>query len=151
MLEKPYTINGNFYNDTPCVVRIEYGKKYVIAKCKNQHTGLKVIENGLNAFVRGGKNNPTGLYFHLFNYVIKNPNNKFRVKTLLHSENAYELLKLEQQELDKGANNPNFLNNQTEAYLPAYDYDLKSYGWIPQQHVINFKKWLKSRSKRTVQ
>lgn len=145
MLYKPYRIIGDLWCEIPSLVKIKYGKKYVIAKCKKQSSSLKTIENSLNAFIRGGKNNPNGIYFHLFNYVKDNPDNKFEVTCILETENIYHLLKAEQQELDKGRNNPDFLNNQTEAYIPEYDFDDKSFGWIKQNYVLNFRKWLKSK------
>jgi hypothetical protein len=144
MKEKPYRIVGDLWCETPALVKIKYGNKYVIAKCKKQSSSLKSIENSLNAFIRGGKNNPTGIYYHLFNYVKEHPDNHFKVTPILETENVYELLKAEQQELDRGKNNPNFLNNQTEAYIPEYDYDEKAFGWIKQNFVLNFRKWQKA-------
>lgn len=143
--EKPYRIIGDLRSEKPSVVRITYGKKYIIVKCKKQSSSLKTIENGLNAFIRGGSNRPEGLYYHLFNYVKEHPSNSFKVICMLESDNIYELLKLEQSEIDKGLKDKNFLNNQTEAYIPEYDYDEKAFGWISQNYVLNFRKWLKSR------
>lgn len=148
MLAKPYIIRGNNWCDQS-VVKIKYGNKYVIAKCKSQPATLKSIENGLNAFIRGGKNNPAGAYFHLFNYVKDHPGNKFKVDTLLNSPNGYLLLKKEQEELDAGRKNPNFLNNQVEAYVPAYNDETELYGWMTKNEVLNFRKWLKKRPKQT--
>lgn len=144
MLQKPYVISGDNWADGS-VVKIKYGNKYVIAKCKSQPATLRGIENGLNAFIRGGKNNPTGFYYHLFNYVKEHPDNKFKVITLVESENPYILLKREQQELDEGRGNPNMLNNQTEAHTPPYDPETDQYGWISKNAYLNFHKWLKRR------
>lgn len=144
MKDKPYIIRGdNWCNQS--VVKIKYGNKYVIAKCKSQPATLKTIENGLNAFIRGGKNNPAGIYTHLFDYVKEHPDNKFKVETLLESESGYFLLIREQSELDSGRGNPNFLNNQIEALIPEYNEETDSFGWLKKNEVLNFKKWLKSR------
>ncbi|MEO7046570.1 MAG: hypothetical protein ABI091_14765 [Ferruginibacter sp.] len=145
MKEKPYRIIGDLWIETPSLVKVTYGNKYVIVKCKKQSSSLKNIENGLNAFVRGGVNRPEGLYYHLFNYVKAHPNNHFKVTCILETDNVYHLLKAEQEELDRGFLNPNCLNNQTEAYIPEYDFDEKSFGWINQNYVLNFRKWLKNR------
>lgn len=145
MKNKPYRIIGDLWSETPSLVKVTYGNKYVIVKCKKQSSSLKSIENGLNAFIRGGINRPEGLYCHLFNYVKEHPLNKFKVTCLLETDNVYELLKKEQEEIDKGLTDRNFLNNQTEAYIPEYDFDEKSFGWISQNYVLNFRKWLKSR------
>lgn len=148
MKTKPYTINGDNLCDS-CVVKIKYGNKYVIAKCKSQPAYLKNIENSVNAFIRGGKNNPHGIFTHLLNYVKEHPDNKFKVETLLETDNGYLLLKKEKEELLAGMKNPNFLNNQVEPVIPEYDEATDSFGWLSKNSVLNYKKWLKSTKKRT--
>ena len=143
MKEKPYIIRGNTWCEG-CVVKISYGKVYVIAKCKSQSDALKRIENGLNAFIRGGKNNPAGIYFHLYNYVKEHPDNKFKVETLLESDSGYKLLKKEKEELDRGRLDYHFLNNQLEPLIPEYNDETDMYGWLKKNEVLNYKKWLKN-------
>lgn len=146
MKKKPYVIASGHDKHGSCVAKITYDdKKYVIVKCKQAYGSLKRIENGLNAFIRGGTNNPNGLYFHLYNYVKKHPHKDFKVQILLESDNSYELLKLEQTELDEGRKNRAFLNNQVSAYIPPYDEVNRAYGWIPPHAVLNFNNWLKRR------
>lgn len=147
MQPKPYTINGDLQCHTPAVVKLRYGHVYVIVKCMRISQAMKNIENSVNAFARGGSNNPAGLYHHLLNYVAKHPDNDFKVETLLESDNAYLLLKREQEELDKGRKDPKFLNNQVTAYIPAYDEAKEAYGWIPKSAVLNFQRYLKQRPK----
>lgn len=144
MLEKPYRIVGSVLHQA-CVIKLKYNAKYVIVKVKDSMPGLKSIENGLNAFIRGGKNNPAGYHFHLYNYVKDHPGGKFKVEYLVDSESAYILLKREQEELDEGRGNPNMLNNQTEAHIPPYDPETDQYGWISKNAYLNFHKWLKGR------
>lgn len=143
MKEKPYIIRGNTWCEA-CVIKIKYGAVYVIAKCKSQPATLKCIENSLNAFIRGGKNNPAGIYFHLFNYVKEHPGNKFKVETLLESESGYLLLKKEKQELDKGRSDYHFLNNQVDPLIPEYNDETDTFGWLTKNNVLNYKKWLKA-------
>jgi len=142
MKEKPYIIRGNTWCEGS-VVKISYGKVYVIAKCKSQPDALKRIENGLNAFIRGGKNNLAGIYFHLYNYVKDHPDNNFKVETLLESDSGYKLLKKEKEELDKGRKDSKFLNNQLEPLIPAYNDETDTFGWLKKNEVLNYKKWLK--------
>jgi hypothetical protein len=143
MKPKPYTIASGAMLAGSCVLKITYdGKKYVIVKCKEAYGSLKRIENSLNAFIRGGVNNPEGLYVHLYNYVKKNPHRDFKVEILLESENCYHLLKQEQIELDRGKSNKAFLNNQVFAYIPPYNDVTRAYGWIPPHAVLNFNNWL---------
>lgn len=148
MKEKPYIIRGDNFEELPCVIKVSYGNKYVIAKCLRQSGTVKNIEDTLNAYLRGGNNNPNGLWYFLLRYVEKNPGETFKVETLLASESAYELLKLEHLELEKGRKNKAMLNNQTEVYIPAYNEEKRAYGWIPPISVLNFNNWLKKHKKQ---
>lgn len=144
MKPKPYVIASGAMQIGSSVMKITYdGKKYIIVKCKMAYNSLKSIENSLNAFIRGGKNNPDGMYFHFFNYIKKHPHKEFIVEKLIESDNAYELLKREQLELYKGLMDRAFMNNQVNAYIPAYNEDNRAYGWIPAHAVLNFNNWLK--------
>lgn len=149
MKEKPYTIASGAMQTGQCVLKITYdGKKYIIAKGKEGYATAKRIENSLNAFIRGGHNDPTGVYFHFFNYIKKNPHKDFKVEVLLESDSAYELLKLEQIELDKGKKDRKFMNNQVNAYIPEWKEDKQMYGnWIPGHAVMNYRNWFKKRPK----
>lgn len=148
MKEKPYRIVGSTKHEA-CVVKLKYNDKYVIVKCKNSFTTLKSIENGLNAFIRGGKNNPEGFFFYLYAYIKENPGGKIRVEYLSPEgqEDPYKLLVIEQQRLNEGLSDPNMLNNQREAHIPSYDESSGLYGWITAGAVLNFRNW-KKRQKR---
>lgn len=142
MLAKQYIIRGNNYLDTPCVAKISYGKKYVIAKCKSLPATLKNIEDSLNTYLRGGKNNPNGLYYFLNEYVKKHPGEEFKVEILEKGDSPYKMLIREQLELEAGKTA--LLNNQKEVYIPATLADNGMYaGWIRPIDVTNFKAWLK--------
>lgn len=154
MKEKPFRIVGSLKHEM-AVAKVSYGDKYVIVKCKNSIRTLKMIENGLNAFLRGGKNNPEGFHFHFYNYIQAHPGDKIKVEYLSQEDetDAYTLLKLEQEALDAGRSDPNMLNNQTQAYIPPFDPETGLYGWIPPGAVLNFNNWLRHRKKanKTVQ
>lgn len=148
MEPRPYTINGSLDRKST-VVRLFYGdKKYVVVKCKNEFNSLKGVEKQLAAYLRGGKENPGSLYLHLFRYVKNTPNLKFRAELVLESESGYELLKAEQLELEKGRKNKNCLSNAVNAYISVFDPDTKMYGWLTQNEVMNFQKWMKGRKKK---
>jgi len=146
MLPKQYIIRGNNYIDTPCIAKITYGKKYVIAKCKNLPATLKNMEDSLNSFMRGGKNNPNGLYYFLNEYVMKHPGLEFKVEILEKGDHPYKLLIREQLELEAGKKD--LLNNQKEVYIPTTLADNGMYaGWIRPIDVTNFRTWLKKHKK----
>ena len=148
MLEKPYRIVGSV-NHGNSVAKVRYQDKYVIVKCKDSIKTLKMIENGLNAFLRGGKNNPEGFHFHFYNHIKAHPGDKIRVEYLSKEDetDVYKLLVLEQQAIDAGLSDPNMLNNQTLAYIPPYDEATGLYGWLPPAAVLNYRNWLKRRKR----
>jgi hypothetical protein len=143
MKEKPYRIVGSAAFGK-CIVKLKYGNKFVIVKCKEAMSSMKRIENSVNAAVRGGTIDPSGLYAFLIQYVISHPDNKFKVE-YKESDSGYELLKEEQQLLDVNKSNPACLNNQTEAYIPNYNEETGMYGWITKQELLNFRRWQKGR------
>lgn len=148
MLEKPYRIVGSIHH-SPGVAKVKYGDKYVIVKCKDSMKTLKAIENGLNAFLRGGKNNPDGFYFFFYVYIKDHPGGSIKVEYLsqVDETDTYKLLVLEQQALDAGRSDPNMLNNQTLAHIPPYDEATGLYGWLPPPAVLNYRNWLKRRKR----
>ncbi len=150
MKDKPYIIASGAMQAGSCVIKVTYdNKKYIIIKCKEGYASLKRIENALNAYIRGGVNNPDGLYFHFYNYIKKNPHKEFQVEVLLESASAYELLKREQTELNNGISDRRFMNNQVTAYIPAYNEDNRAYGWIPSHAVLNFNNWYKKNKPKS--
>jgi uncharacterized protein YlaN (UPF0358 family) len=148
MKEKPYTIIGK-HSVGSCVLKLIYDHKFVIVKCKSMFTTLKGIENGLNAFIRGGKNNPDGFYFHLFNYVKDNPGHVFTYEILLESDSGYELLKVEHSAIRSNIKNPECLGNLTAAHVAAYNEETQLFGWIRPIDITNFKKWLKKHPNKS--
>lgn len=149
MKEKPFRIVGSLKHEMS-VAKVKYGDKYVIVKCKNSIKSLKSMENALNAFLRGGKNNPDGFYFHFFNHIKARPGDQIRVEYLskVDETDAYAVLVLEQQALDAGLSDKNMLNNQFQAYIPPYDESSGLYGWIPPGAVLNYHNWMKRRKRK---
>lgn len=132
----PITVPTNLYYSTPCVYRINLGKagKFYIGKAMSLPQTMTQIAVQVERAIRTHNNDETGWFYHMIAYIIKN-----RVMTAtverLHEEMkeaTWELLKLEQEQLDKHKNNPNCLNNNFEVYIPK---------WIVPDQVDLFKKW----------
>lgn len=133
----------------PCVYKLLFNDRYVIVKAKNHISSIEAIQKSLNQFMRHSEvqRNPTNLYYHLFTYVEKVQEGMFVVDSIIESDSYYELLKCEQMELNKAVKDKKCLNNNTEAYIPQFNDITSTYGWIPKQAVLNFKKWLKKNPK----
>jgi hypothetical protein len=157
MKPKPYKINGN-WDAEESVVKINYGRAYVIAKFKKQIQGLQTLENTIAAFIRGNEPNQSSIYYHLLMYVKRNPGNTFKVEPIMENipargdreavvHTAYELLTAEQTALDMAKKDSHCLNNNTRAYIPMYNEESGMYGWISKADALNFKKWYQKTHK----
>lgn len=141
-----------------CVYKLWYANKYIIIKGKNLASSIYLFEKGYASFIAGGGgrgNDSAGAgqnewdgtnsyYYKFYKYMYANPNFNSQIEVLLESNNAYELLKREQMELNSSVRDKNCLNNNLNAYIPKYRAKSKSYGWINKGSVLAFKKYLKN-------
>lgn len=139
-----------------CVYKIYYGDKYLIIKGKTLSGSVYLLQKGYAQFIAGGGgsgNNAAGsghtewdgintYYKQFYQHVHKN-NLSFSVRVLLESDNHYDLLKKEQQELNLSIKDKKCLNSNVESYIPKYRKSTKMYGWINRGSVLSFKKFLK--------
>lgn len=151
-------IPDEYLETESAVYKLYYGEKYVIVKGKTLAGSVYLIEKGYGGFIAGGggTGNKAGgagqnewdgtnaYYFKFYTYIYNNPGLQFNVLVLLESNNAYQLLKREQQELNKSFTDKSCLNNNVQAYLPKFNKKTWQYGWVKMAHVMNFKKFLKA-------
>ena len=82
------------------------------------------------------------LYEKFFDYIKEYPFYEFRVEFLFESENHYQLLIHEQQELDKAKNDEDCFNTSFMAYVPK-GIQGKRKAWINRGDYLNFMQWMK--------
>ena len=120
-----------------CLYRLHYGDRYLIVKGKTFAGSLYLMYKGYVYFVAGGQGTGhrdtlgPGLqgkaakehhYSKFYTYVKQHPGLIFRIELIMESEDGYQLLTREQQELDAAKADPNFMNNNATAYIPATAY-----------------------------
>lgn len=130
----PIEVPTHLYYSTPCVFKLTLGKRFYIGKCKSLPQFMEGIATVIERSLRTGVNDQAGWYYHLIAYIKKNRVMRGRVERL-HDEMkdaTWELLKMEQEQLDKNKNNTNCLNNNFDVYIPK---------WIEPAQVELFKKW----------
>ena len=127
-----------------CVYKLSFGRGYVIVKGKQLYGSLKQIQKSLNQYAKGSEaqRKKTNLYYKFFAYVVKHPNNTFKVKVLLHSENTYKLLKAEQHYIKKGKKDKFCMNVRNGAYIPKWNSEEGKFNWIPQNSVLNYNRYI---------
>jgi hypothetical protein len=145
----PYKI-PKLYGVKSCVYKLSFEDRYVIVKAKDHQLSIEGIQKALNQFLRHSElqRQQTNLYYHFFSYIEKKKNGYFGAEIILESDNAYDLLKCEQEALNKARRDKKCLNNNVDAYIPAFNELTGMYGWITKQQVLNFRKWVKSTSKQ---
>lgn len=151
-------IPDEYFEVESAVYKLSYGDRYVIIKGKTLTGSIYLFERGYAAFVSagGGQGRNQGgegqkqwdgtntFYFKFYSYIHNNPKLPFKVEVLLESNNGYQLLKREQQELNASIRDKKCLNSNVEAYVNKYSKKTGSYGWLSKGHVLAFKKFLKS-------
>jgi hypothetical protein len=134
------------------VYRLSYAGKYVIVKGFTLVGSLTIINNTYKQYDPKNKRFEVHLYGHLFAHFFKTEDlGRFRIKTLAKlgkKTGQYQLLKREQMELDKARYDTDCLNNNIEAYLPSYNNNTHSFGWITTSAAANFKKYMDSNERK---
>lgn len=129
-----------------CVLKLHFKKKYVYLKAKTAIGGLKCIFQAIGAY-SGQKSSQLAednLYLHFIKYFWEETRGwTFRVRVMSTSSNHSDLLKCEQMLLWASKNDPNCLNNTTDAYIPIYREETASFGWINKGSVLTFQRWKK--------
>lgn len=131
----------HLYYSTPCVYKITVGSKFYIGKCQSLPQTMQQIATQVERSIRTRSNDPSGWFYHLIAYAIKNRVMKAKVERM-HDEvkdKDCELLILEQQLLDKNKNNPDCLNNNFDVYIPK---------WVKQPDLDIFNKWKQDESNK---
>ena len=131
----------------PAVIRVTYGGKYVIVKGKTIAGALYFIQLGYTWF-RSDKPGTNNWYEHFYNHIKRNPGKRFSVRVILKTSDIAELLKKEQDELDKCRWDSDCLNNNVEAYIPKYNEETQMFGWIEKGVILGFRKHLKSKIRK---
>lgn len=149
-------ISDDNFETESCVYKLYYGDRYVIIKAKSLAGSIYLFEKGYAAFVAGGGgtgNKKAGegqkewdgtntYYFKFYSYIHDNPKQEFMVEVLLETNNGYQLLKKEEQELSKCISDKKCFNSNVTAYIPKFRSKTNSYGWLSKRNVADFRRFL---------
>lgn len=126
------------------VFKLYCNEKYVIVKCKSLGGSLKQINTAIGNFSKKDRADweLDHLYYHFIGYILSLEEEPvYSASLLAMSTNPYDLLKLEQMELWENQKDPNCLNNTFDAYIPNYNEEKGTYGWINRGQYAAFMKW----------
>ena len=132
-----------------CVYKVHYGSKYIVAMGKSMYRSVDSINQDIERYHKGVNENfnKNNLYSEFYRYMVDNPNKKLSIEMIQSTDNAYQLLKHCQIELDKGVKDDNCLNS---IFRPYINKDLqkplnkrKSNWWINRGSYLNFCNWRK--------
>lgn len=146
-------IPNEYFETESCVYKLYYGDRYVIVKGKTLAGSIYLIEKGYANFISswggaGGKewDDDANLFYKKFYlYIHKHPKLQFKVQVILESNNAYDLLVCEQNEIDACMSKKKCLNSNLYAYIPKFRPKTDSHGWISKTDVNSFNEFLNNR------
>lgn len=127
-----------------CVFRLYCNEKYVIIKGKSLCGSLRMVNDALDNFSKKDRSEwlIDHLYYHFIGYILDQTEEvQYSAQLLAMTPNPYTLLKIEQVQLWENADDPNCLNNCFDAYIPSYNEDKGTYGWINRGQYAAFMKW----------
>lgn len=142
-------IDINVVDVMECVYKIHYNGKYIVVMAKSMYRSVWSINDDLERYHRGvnEKFNKNNLYSKFYDHVLNSPKSKFTFEMILISNNAYQLLKHSQIELDRGKQEGNCLNTYFSPYI---NRDLqkplrnrKTNWWVNRGSYLNFCNWRK--------
>jgi hypothetical protein len=149
-------ISDEHFEIESCVYKLYYGNRYIIVKGKTLTGSIYLIEKGYAVFLAagGGQGKKSGgkgqeewdgvnsYYLKFYLYIYKKPKLPFRIEILLESNNGYDLLMREHNELNACMKDKKCLNSNVESYMPKFREKTQSYGWISKLHGDLFKDFL---------
>ena len=131
------------YESIPTVFKVYFGKKYFIWKGKSLLQSCQYLAESIERYIRLQKNIDTDYLYHVCNHIKKTRSQLATVEVIdnsfvrsikgAESINGYALMVAEQKLLDKAKNDELCLNNNEEAYVPA---------WISIAHKEKFAQYL---------
>ena len=139
----PISVPLDEYYSCSCVYKILFGKKYFIWKGKALLQSCEGIAKQLKTPVVTKTLPARNSYLYLvIEHIIKTRCLGGSVTIIDHSKEPLELLKIEQKELDKAASDPDCLNNNEQAYVPASTH------FISEADKEKFLQWYPVRKKK---
>lgn len=155
------SISEEFIDAEYCVFKLYYGEKYVVLMGKTLFRQVEIIRYNLAYYFKRGdhkieRKNKSDQDFctDFYKYIHDNPGKDFRIEVVIEDPNPYKLLQSNQIELDKGFNNDDCLNINTQPELSKYiqmpalyrSGKYKNYKhWINRGYYLNFRKWQYNR------
>lgn len=131
------------------VYKLWYQDRYIVLKCKTFRRSAENINIDINRFFKAygnpkdRDNDNDKFYQFVFNHC---DGSEFTVEPVLISDNPYQLLKCEYQEMLKGKADPKCLNKRFYPYIPAHTQGRPGKSWINRGHYLNFRMWEKRQS-----
>ena len=128
-----------------CVYKLHYAGKYIVVMGKSTYRSVWSMNDDLERYFKGvnEKYNQNNLYKNFYQHVLANPGNKFSFEMIISTDNAFQLLKHCQIELDRGSIDPNCYNTFFEPYIrkdiqkPLEKQKGKKW-WISRGSYLNF-------------
>lgn len=138
----------NAYGSPPAVYKVWFGDRYLIWKGKSLMQSAIILADSIERYIRLEKNEPESWLFKVCRFIKKYNIDKATIEVMdcdLIKEgtksqiDVYRMLKVEQSLLDEVGNTYKCLNNNAQAYVPA---------WMEERYYDDTQKFLRNWSKK---
>jgi len=126
---------------TVSVVKLSVGDKFYIAKTTSLEWLRSELQSVYGKYLRGGIAE-TNLYYSLVRYIHKQEMPKIIMEVLYTSDNGYQVLKYELEQLSEHFGTRNCLNQNNTPHIPKTVAAKKGSQWLKQNESLNFRKLL---------
>lgn len=127
------------------VVKLSFDDKFMITKAGALEWLCREINRTYGKYTRGVASGTVqdSLYFPLVKHCYKYSIDKVFIEIVFQSENGYEVLKNELEQLTEAFKDKNCLNTNNIPYIPKTTHAKKGSSWLKQNEYLNFMKLLK--------
>ena len=137
-------INFKLPKDIPstrCVFKLTVGEKFYIGKASNILFIKTEIQKVYGKYLRGGITEDN-LFYPVVKELHKQDKPTLELEVMYQSDNGYNLLKHELEQLEEYFGTKNCLNKNNIPHIPKTVAMKKGSNWLTQNEALNFRKLL---------
>lgn len=125
------------------IVKLSYGDKYIITKCRDIGWLEKEFRSTLRRY-DDKELKRENFYYKFAKYIHSVDAKKVLCEIIYQTENGYDVLKKELELLIEHYGNKDCMNENNIPYIPKTIHAKKGSSWLKQNEFLNFMKLLKN-------
>lgn len=144
----PIEVPTNVYGSPACVYKVWFGKKYFVWKGKSLMQSAIILADSIERYIRLKKKDPSSWLCKLCDHIKKEKittahievmDTEFIQEGTKSTLDVYRMLQLEQALLNEAGNSKKCLNNNEQAYIPA---------WMEEKYYDDTQRFLRNWNRK---